>query len=56
MWKSNNILETQKVVINFAEEKITWKPGMFNPKEANKFRALIKASNNGQPVYASDFK
>ncbi len=56
MWKSNDILETSKVVINFAEETIVWKTGMFNPKDANKFRTLIESSNNGNPITASDFE
>lgn len=56
MWSSNDILETEKVIVNFAEETITWKPGMFNPKDANKFRMLIESSNNGSPVTASDFQ
>ncbi len=56
MWASNNVLVTEKAIINFAEETITWKAGMFNPKDANKFRSLIEMSNNGEAVTINDFK
>ena len=56
MWISNDILETSKVIINFKEETIVWKPLMYNPKDGVKFRELIKRSNNGLPVSASDFQ
>ena len=56
MWISNDILETSKVIINFKEETIIWKPLMYTPKDGIKFRELIKKSNNGQSISASDFE
>ena len=56
MWITNDILETEKVTVNFKTESITWKPNQFNPKEQIKFRAIIEGAKKGNPVHLSDFQ
>ena len=55
MFTSNNTFENSSLTVNFLEESITWKVGMFNPKLQNKVRMAIEMSNNGKAVYPSDF-
>ena len=55
MWISNDIIENNYATINIAEETVSWKAGMFNPKLQNKIRESIKASNEGRSVSLKDF-
>lgn len=57
MANCTDIIENEKVIVNFLEETIVWKVGMFNPKDASKFRNIIKNINNGTQKYylQSDF-
>lgn len=52
-----DIIETKKVIVDFKEGTITWKPMMFNPKDGVKFRNIVDGINNGTQNYylQSDF-
>jgi len=57
MLKCTDIVETEKVIVDFLNDTITWKPMKFNPKDSIKFLAILEGVNNGSISHylTSDF-
>jgi hypothetical protein len=57
MFKCTDIVETEKVIVDFQKDTITWKPMMFNPKDSIKFLRILEGVNDGSIKHylTSDF-